>query len=260
MATTIIHVPHASTEIPASERRAIVLSDAELSDELVRMTDWYTDELFDLPEKRAESIRFPVSRLVLDPERFVDDQNEPMAARGMGAIYTRTSTGHTLRQELTLAERQRLLGLYYWPHHEKLECAIASALCEQGFCLIIDAHSFSSTPLPHETDQHPGRPDICVGTDEFHTPAGLLERAISDIRSQGFSVAVNRPFSGSLVPGKFYKKDRRVGSIMLEINRTLYLDEHTGCKQLCFDEFCRRWKRVVAQIIDGATSSISHPP
>src|SRR5271170_5856470 len=151
MPTTIVHVPHASTEIPANERCALVLSDAELADELVRMTDWYTDELFELPSHLAKTIMFPVSRLVLDPERFVDDQTEPMAARGMGVIYNQTSTGRVLRQHPSSAERERLLWIYYWPHHVKLEEAIADALCHHGRCLIIDAHSFSSTPLPHES-------------------------------------------------------------------------------------------------------------
>jgi hypothetical protein len=40
---------------------------------------------------------FPVSRLVVDPERFVDDATEPMAACGMGVIYTQTSQRMPLR-------------------------------------------------------------------------------------------------------------------------------------------------------------------
>lgn len=44
------------------------------------MTDAHTDRLFDIDE--AGKIVFPVSRLVVDAERFSDDRLEPMAERG----------------------------------------------------------------------------------------------------------------------------------------------------------------------------------
>ena len=42
----IANIPHSSTFIPQKIRESFVLTDAELSDELLRMTDYYTDELF----------------------------------------------------------------------------------------------------------------------------------------------------------------------------------------------------------------------
>ena len=35
---------------------------------------------------------------------------------------------------------------------------------------------------------------------------------------------INRPFAGSIVPMKYYRKDIRVMSVMIEINRRLYID------------------------------------
>ncbi len=92
---TILHLPHASRNIPAEHRDAFHLSDAELDLELTRMTDAHTDHLFAL--EGATRVVFPISRLVVDPERFEDDALEPMAARGMGVLYTHTSQRTPLR-------------------------------------------------------------------------------------------------------------------------------------------------------------------
>jgi N-formylglutamate amidohydrolase len=231
----VVHVPHASVAIPGHLRPSLVLDDAELEAELLRMTDRYTDELFSLRIDRAERIVFPVSRLVVDPERFPQDADEPMAARGMGAVYTRTSQGRPLRRGLTEATREKLLDDYYRPHHDALAEAVARQLERYGNCLIIDGHSFSSVPLPHEPDQEPERPQICIGTDGYHTPGWLAEAARGAFEAQGFATAVNRPFSGSLVPSAFYRKDPRVLSVMIELNRSLYMDQETGTKSGHFD-------------------------
>ena len=93
----VLHIPHSADLIPADLRSAIAVSDEVLSHELLVMTDRYTDELFAVRSPDASPVRFPVSRLVVDPERYLDDTSEPMAARGMGVIYTRTSDGRALR-------------------------------------------------------------------------------------------------------------------------------------------------------------------
>jgi N-formylglutamate deformylase len=38
-----------------------------------------------------------------------------------------------------------------------------------------------------------------------------------------------------LVPLSFYRKDRRILSVMIEVNRRLYMDERSGLKNLDFD-------------------------
>jgi N-formylglutamate deformylase len=96
---TVLHIPHSSRLVPVEERQAIRLDDADLNNELLRMTDAYTDELFPLTSVEGARSGFPVSRLVCDVERFPRDENEPMAARGMGAIYIRTSKGDVLRTQ-----------------------------------------------------------------------------------------------------------------------------------------------------------------
>jgi N-formylglutamate deformylase len=224
----IIHLPHASTTVPATVRQELLLSDQELAFEVLMMTDHLTEELVSTALPGAKRVRFPISRLIVDPERFLNDADEPMSRLGMGVIYERTSHGLLLRHSPTPSARQRLLETYYVPHHAKLEAAVTTALDLHRHCTIVDMHSFPSRPLPYELDQGRDRPDVCLGTDEFHTPEWLADILMQRFSADGLSVAINRPFSGALVPMHYFQNDRRVISVMVEVNRRLYLDEATG--------------------------------
>jgi N-formylglutamate amidohydrolase len=220
----IVHLPHASRLVPSAVRDQFVVTDAELEAELARLTDHATDRLFATDDPRVQPIVFPVSRLVVDPERFEHDADEPMAARGQGVIYTHTCDGGPLRRPLTDDEREQLLNAYYRPHHRRLAETTQLALAAHGRALIIDAHSFPNRPLPVDLDQSPGRPDICVGTDPFHTPAGLRDAVGRVFSDAGYRVEIDRPYRGTLVPSFAWRKDPRVASIMIEVNRRLYLE------------------------------------
>jgi hypothetical protein len=82
MHEVMLHIPHSSSHIPAQWRDLFLLGDSELSRESLLMTDAFAAELFDLPG--AARLVFPVSRLLVDPERFEDDEREPLPASAWG--------------------------------------------------------------------------------------------------------------------------------------------------------------------------------
>lgn len=227
MTPLIFHIPHSSTVVPAEVRKSLLLDGAALEAELLRMTDHWTDTLFDVPGVGAELVIFPVSRLVVDPERFADDAGEPMAARGMGAVYEKTADLRPLRKTLSAEGRRALIDRFYRPHHHLFSRWVGRALARCARCLIVDCHSFPSSPLPYECDQSPDRPEICIGTDAFHTPGPLATEAVVLFEKAGFRTAVNRPFAGAIVPMEYYCRDPAVSSIMIEVNRSQYMDEKT---------------------------------
>jgi len=255
IAPAVLHIPHSSRLIPESQRRGIVLSDAALETELIRMTDSYTDELFDCAGDLVERLVFPVSRLIVDPERFVDDASEPMSARGMGVIYERTSHGEVLRSPVDAARRLELIAAYYQPHHDLLRDAVGRALDRWGKCLVIDCHSFPSKPLPYEPNQSSDRPQICIGTDPFHTPALLAHLAEELFADAGFTVARNHPFAGALVPTPYYRQEPRVLATMIEVNRALYMDENSGARLPWMGEVAAKIQGVVRSLIQWAVDS-----
>jgi N-formylglutamate amidohydrolase len=241
----LLHVPHDSTHIPEEVRHQFALSNSDLERELLLMTDHHTFDLFarDVPE--AQVIRAPVSRLVLDVERFEEDAREPMAVCGMGAVYMKTHNGRLLRHEMRDQQREKLLDDWYRPHHAALTLAVEKTLEDFGRVVIIDCHSFPSKPLPYEVDQTPTRPQICIGTDAFHTPARLKTVFSDRFTTEGWTVGLNAPFSGALVPSRYFGQEKRVAALMIEVRRDVYLDESTGMPNESYETTLKRIRTAI---------------
>lgn len=248
----LIHIPHSSTAVPEDVRRGILLTDSELAQEILLIADLHTDALFELDG--AARIRNEYCRLVFDPERFRDDDVEPMARFGMGAIYVSTVDGRPMRV-LSPGDREALMGRFYDPYHAALQKAVDGILAQNGKCLIVDGHSFSSKPLPFEKDQSPNRPDICIGTDDFHTPETLTAQIEGYIARQGMTMKRNSPFAGTITPMKHFRRDRHVQSVMIEVNRRLYMNEDTGEKLAEFEPV-RSFIHGLLEIMTRLTTSV----
>lgn len=226
MTPLFIHIPHDASEIPPADRRDFLISDEALRDEQLRLTDWHTGALYAEDADPADVLRPEISRLVVDVERFADDRLERCATVGMGATYVSTCAGDPLR-ELSAARRKELLDRYYWPHHRRLDEAGAERLARFGRCVILDAHSFPTRPLPTQVD-FSAPPEIGIGSQPGHTSSMLRQWVESFFHGHGFVVGVDVPFSGAIVPNRFFGHDFRVQSVMIEVRRDLYMDEATG--------------------------------
>jgi N-formylglutamate deformylase len=137
----------------------------------------------------------------------------------MGVVYMRTAEGEALRA-ISEIDRLALINSYYHPHHNALTQMVDDCLEQHNQCLIIDCHSFPALPLPYESDTN--RPDICIGTDSYHTSTELKDYLSAAFKALGYDVAIDSPFSGTIVPLKHYHKDQRVESVMIEVNRSFY--------------------------------------
>ena len=245
MKNMLIHIPHSSYIIPEKYKKLFCLSDKEIFKEQIKMTDSYTDELFNVTG--ITKMIFPISRLICDVERFRDESKEEMTRQGMWVCYTKTSSLNPLKR-VTEKHKQNILKLYYDKHHFHFEKQIENMLKEHKQNLIIDAHSFSSTPLPYELHSQNFRPDICIGTNNFHTPNRIAEYFYNAFTELGYKVGINNPFCGTIVPLKFYNKDKRVSSIMIEVNRSLYMNESNGKKSANFDIVKKDINKIISSL------------
>lgn len=221
----ILHIPHSSANIPLLE--GYVAGNETLNKEILRLTDWYTDDLF--YSENDEMIKAGFSRIFCDPERFTDDKQEIMAQYGMGVLYEKSDDGEIIRK-INPELREKILNNYYWKHHSEFGKAVNKQLELYEKALIIDCHSFPRNPLKRDPDKRPNRPDFNIGTDNFHTPQHLIDLSVSFFEKAGYSVGIDWPYTGSIVPLEHYMKNKNVQSIMLEINRALYLEEPTNNK------------------------------
>ncbi|MEU0036045.1 N-formylglutamate amidohydrolase [Streptomyces sp. NPDC006333] len=224
----VLHVPHSSRRIPLPVRAGITLDDPALEGELDHITDAHTAELAEEAARAAGVTpwRFVnrLSRLVVDPERFPDEREE-MRAVGMGAVYTRTTHGAPLRP--ADVDPAPLIERYFRPYAEAMTAAVADRLAVTGRAVVIDVHSYPTARLPYELHGEGPRPPVCLGTDGFHTPAGLVEHARKAFGGVG-TVGIDSPFSGAYVPLRFHGEDPRVTSLMVEIRRDAYMSEPGG--------------------------------
>lgn len=215
----ILHIPHSSVEIPLLNN----FIPGKLNNEIIKLTDWATDIIFDIPNLTKIVTNF--SRVFCDVERFSDDNLEPMSKYGRGFYYTKTDNGDDLRYNDEIYKKH-IYENYYLSHHNLLNDLVNEKLLLFDTCTIIDCHSFSDIPFNSDTIKELNRPDICIGIDEYHTPNTLIQYFINYFKELGYTVEINNPYYGTMVNTDSYLKDKRVKSIMIEYNRKLYMDEN----------------------------------
>ena len=219
----ILHIPHSSSAFPKESK----YSWNDLDDEERRLIDYYTDELF-LPRQESEqvsSLVFPYCRLYCDVERLI---NDPLEKDGLGISYSRWVDKDKYTQTLrSFSSLSTAFKLYSDFHTE----ASTQILKSPGTPLVIDCHSFSN--MANLLCSNPPDVDICVGYNDDNTRPNYVTigNIVQYFRSKGYKVGVNTPFSNSktfLVPNKKYH------TIMIEVNKRLYMDELTFMK---YDNF-----------------------
>ncbi len=127
----ILHIPHSSTHIPFYD--GFIANKEEIDCEVNILTDWFTDEIFDMPFTRIVT---PFSRIFCDVERFPDDSEEVMSNYGMGSCYTHFDNGKLMRV-VSPQLRKRIKNYFYDQHHRQLKKLVDESLFNSGKALIM---------------------------------------------------------------------------------------------------------------------------
>ena len=239
--SVLMHIPHASTHIPSLE--GFVLDAIILN--MALQTDWATDAIFDV--EGVAQIVTPFSRLFCDVERL-RDEDEPQFKRGRGFYYTLGFDGSLLRHEIA-EHKQHIHKEYYTAHHALLDHMVHEALATNGRCCIIDCHSFNEQVVGTLCET-PLNPDFCIGTDSYHTPDALREYAVDFFTSRGYTVELDNPFSGCVIPMSVYQTNPNVNGLMIEVHKRLYMDD----LRILHDQV-RHLQHVMSDFVHGMTAN-----
>ncbi len=216
----IFHVPHDGTECPPELMEWNCVPEDVFLAYHSEMRDLAVTEMVP-PAFRKNTVRFPVSRLLCDVERFIGPE-EVMEQYGMGFCYEKAYDGSSIKKP---DGRCRSLAKSWYDRHH----LAVNRLCRQHtHILFLDMHSYTDKIIPPFARAE-GRktPDLCIGTDPVYTPAWLTGLVQEVFSGEGFSTAENVPYSGVYVPEAVM--DGTAGcdfaGVMLEFNRRCYCKE-----------------------------------
>ena len=213
----ILHIPHSSCNFDFAGQEQYVEGWRNRAKPLI---DWCTDELFTPYDNNEEVIPvvFDTCRTLVDVERMCCD---PLEVRGLGITYYPLLETEENGFKVSRDERIRYQKKYL-DHQHKL----AHLLLEHNFSLMIDCHSFSSRPTILQPDISKNQDvDICIGFNEDRTKPDETTLALvaQHFIEKGYKVAFNTPFSNS----KTVETPAKYTSLMIEVNKSLYMDEDT---------------------------------
>ena len=213
----LLHIPHSSASFPSESTHSFT----DLDEEEKLLIDYYTDELFVPREQKRNicSVVFPYCRLYCDVERLV---NDPLEDKGLGISYHRTVDSDYLPFEDRSFSRLNEAFKYYADFHADVSKRIVE-MTSMNKILLIDCHSFSA--LPNLLNPTPPDIDICIGynDDETRPYTKTIDYIVQYFKSLGYKVGINEPFSNS----KTFPVPVEYHSVMIEVNKRLYMNEQT---------------------------------
>jgi N-formylglutamate deformylase len=206
--------------------------------------DRFVDDLvIDAPRHGIALVRALFARTYIDPNRDADDldpelleEDWPVAispgrhgARGLGLIFRLTGTGQAIyERRLPPAEVDHRIAGYWKPYHDCLEQAIDGAHRDHGVAWHVNWHSMQPVGSGLAPDPGETRPDFVLGDLYGSSCAAEFTSFVAmTLEALGYSVAINRPFSGAHIVERYGRPAEGRHSLQIEINRRLYMDVAT---------------------------------
>lgn len=242
-APLVLDSPHSGVDYPKDFRSALSL------DVLRRAEDTHVEKLYDfapgLGVAWVEAL-FPRSYLdanrdltELDVELLEDAWPGPLSPDpavlskvrlGKGLIWRCTDEGLDLYdRKLTAAEVRQRIERCWRPYHTAVAEAIANAHARHGYSIHLNCHSMPAVAASHATE-FPGlvHADFVIGDRDGSTANPALSLLVCEVlRGFGYDVAYNHPYKGVELVRRYGDPQAQRHSIQVEINRKLYMDEHT---------------------------------
>ncbi len=261
--------PHSGRDYPWSFLRRTVLDQHSIRSS----EDAYVDRLFDCaPVYGAPLLKAGAPRAFVDLNRAEDEldpaliegvrrvPHNPRIASGLGVVPRVVANGRAIYSgKLPLAEAERRIELYWRPYHAQLQRLLDEAHRQFGQAILVDCHSMPHEAVDAIARAGAKRPDIVIG-DRFGAAAGgeIVDRIEDAFTAAGLHVVRNTPFAGAYITQHYGRPSRGQHALQIEIDRSIYMNEHKIQPNSNFHAFRTLLKGVVAEIaalgVPGGTS------
>ncbi|VTZ49136.1 N-formylglutamate amidohydrolase [Methylocella tundrae] len=169
---------------------------------------------------------------------------------------------------LPLEEGLRRIDKLHKPYHARLSALIDRAQLNFGLAVLVDCHSMPSAVSPagglfssHGREAMAGAPkqkaDFVLGDRHGASCATVLVDVVeAELRSQGFSVARNKPYAGGYITENYGAPAANRHALQIEVSRGLYMDEHNVVRSERFEEVRAAMTRVAAALAETVASRL----
>ncbi len=216
----LLHMPHASLKVPKDFYEGLTIPRNQFNKYNLEMSDVGVDTLFE--DYVGVRVSPTYSRMFCDVERYRDDEKEIMSRYGEGVVYTHTYDGLEFHRH-DESYKKKVLD-YYDDYHQAIDELVRELLKDDDGLLIVDCHSYSDKMASHFFDGE--FPDVCIGIEEDYYDQRIVDEVTGKLDLMGYNYKINFPYKGSFVPNCVLKgefKDKKIVSIMLEVNKRVYL-------------------------------------
>lgn len=200
----------------------------------------------------------------VDPSALADPEARsvhpsPVAMRGLGLIKTKSRYGEPFQEhKLTDTELDDRLDRYYRPYHRELARLVIDLRSRFGVLRHLSCHCMSAVGAPTHGDAGKPRPDFCIGdVNGVSSSRAFVDFVAGELRGYGYSVNVNDPYAGDELNRRYGAPAKGIDSIMIEINKKLFMDTATFRKTAGFAKLKSDVDRLLSAIVADARSAVT---
>ena len=248
----LLSIPHCGTAFPDELKDQFKKELIQYPDD----TDWFVDRLYDFASAMGITTLSAVyGRWVIDLNRH--PQSKPLYSDGRiitGLCPTTDFLGTPLyqdsRKEISGKEVKERLEKYYQPYHYALQKTLSALKEKFGKVLLWDCHSIRQTVF---TIQQEKFPDLILGNaDGTSASPGVIETAVKNLESSGYSFGHNFPFKGGYITRQYGSPAENIHALQLEMTKVNYMnDKETQYDDIRAGKMRDVLKKVLEKIIEN---------
>ena len=178
-------------------------------------------------------------KIELDETMFYDapksnDINSRRCRVGLGVLHRVVYQNKNIYNGLlSYGEAQERLKNVYDPYHKRLKQLIDKCVRKFGFCLVIDCHSMPSMICNIMNESKTLDFCVCNLFDES-CPSEMSQNMYDSLGKQNFRVEFNRPYAGAFITFNYCQPRKKIYTMQIEVNRSIYMNEKTFKKNKQF--------------------------